>query len=133
MFGHLAYTAVDPAPATLSAEWHRIAREELGFDGRDASRTTSGCCRPPASRRTRTRSPTPWRRIAAGNDMVLAVVFSTADTAPRMVDGIVAAVESGALPAERLEEAATRVTRLRLELAAEGRGLVPCADCAPAG
>jgi len=33
MFGHLAYTAVDSAPASLSPAWHRIAREELGFDG----------------------------------------------------------------------------------------------------
>ncbi|UUT35308.1 glycoside hydrolase family 3 N-terminal domain-containing protein [Microbacterium elymi] len=33
MFGHLAYTAVDRAPASLSARWHEIARSELGFDG----------------------------------------------------------------------------------------------------
>ena len=33
MTGHLAYPAVDPAPASLSPEWHRILRDELGFDG----------------------------------------------------------------------------------------------------
>src|SRR3546814_6033834 len=33
MYGHLRYTAVDPAPASLSPEWHRIAREDLGFPG----------------------------------------------------------------------------------------------------
>ena len=33
MFGHLAYTAVDAAPASLSPRWHRILRDELGFDG----------------------------------------------------------------------------------------------------
>jgi beta-N-acetylhexosaminidase len=71
--------------------------------------------------------------IAAGNDMVLAVVYSTADTASAMVDGIAAAVDGGVLPAERLDEAATRVIRLRLQLAADGRGMVPCADCVPAG
>ena len=38
----------------------------------------------------------------------------------------------GALPAERLDEAVTRVMALRLGLAADGRGLMPCADCAPA-
>ncbi len=71
--------------------------------------------------------------VVAGNDMVLEIMFSSAATAPRIVDGLVAAVGSGALPAARLDEAATRVTRLRLELAAEGRGLTPCADCAPVG
>jgi len=71
--------------------------------------------------------------IAAGNDMVLAVVFTNAESATRIVDGIVSAVEAGTLPAARLDEAATRVTALRLRLAAEGRGLVPCADCTPAG
>src|SRR5690606_28572851 len=33
MLGHLAYTSVDPAPASLSSRWHEIARDELGFDG----------------------------------------------------------------------------------------------------
>jgi len=33
MTGHLAYPAIDPAPASLSPEWHRILRDELGFDG----------------------------------------------------------------------------------------------------
>jgi beta-N-acetylhexosaminidase len=70
--------------------------------------------------------------LTAGNDLVLTVVFSTPDTAVRTVDGIVAAVESGSLPAERLQQAAERVAALRLTLAAEGRGLTPCAECAPA-
>src|SRR5690606_29120928 len=33
MFGHLSFTAVDAAPATLSARWHEILREDLGFEG----------------------------------------------------------------------------------------------------
>ena len=47
--------------------------------------------------------------------------------------GIVAAVEAGSLPVSRLDEAATRVTTLRLGLAAQGRGMVLCGDCTPAG
>lgn len=132
MFGHLAFTAVDAAPASLSAEWHRIAREELGFDG---VTITDDLGMLEASGVAEYRDPVAnaVAALAAGNDMVLAVMFSTADTAPRVVDGIVAAVESGALPAERLQDAATRVTELRLELAASGRGLVPCGDCAAVG
>ncbi len=131
MFGHLAYTAVDPAPATLSAEWHRIAREELGFEG-VAVTDDLGMLQASGVPAYADPVANAVGALAAGNDMVLAVLFSTADTAPRMVDGIVAAVESGALPAERLDEAAERVAALRLRLAAEGRGLMPCADCAPA-
>jgi beta-N-acetylhexosaminidase len=131
MFGHLAYTAVDSAPATLSAEWHRIAREDLGFEG---VAVTDDLGMLQASGVPTYADPVgnAVAAIAAGNDLVLAVVFSSADTAPRMVDGIVAAVEAGTLPPERLDEAAERVAALRLRLAAEGRGLVPCADCAPA-
>jgi beta-N-acetylhexosaminidase len=70
--------------------------------------------------------------LAAGNDMVLTVVYSTPDTATRIIDGIVAAVESGALPADRLEEAAIRVIELRFAVAEAGAGDLPCTTCAPA-
>jgi len=131
MFGHLAYTAVDSAPASLSAEWHRIARDELGFEG---VAVTDDLGMLQASGIDAYADPVgnAVAALAAGNDVVLAVMFSTAESAPRIVDGIVAAVESGALDPERLDEAATRAAALRLGLAAEGRGLLPCADCAPA-
>jgi beta-N-acetylhexosaminidase len=132
MFGHLAYTAVDAAPASLSAEWHRIARDELGFDGVSITDDlgmlqASGV---PAYADPVANAVT---AIAAGNDMVLAVASSTPETASLMVDGIAAAVAAGTLPADRLDDAAIRITRLRLGLAADGRGLVPCPECAPAG
>jgi beta-N-acetylhexosaminidase len=131
MFGHLSYTAVDAAPASLSPEWHRIAREELGFDG---VAVTDDLGMLEASGIAAYRDPVAnaVTALAAGNDLLLTVVGSGADTAPRIIDGIVAAVESGAVPAARLDDAAARVTALRLQLAAEGRGLVPCADCTPA-
>lgn len=132
MFGHLAYTAVDAAPASLSPTWHRIARDELGFDGvmiTDDLGMLQGSGLPeyadPVANAV--------AALAAGNDMVLTVVYSTPDTATEMVDGIVAAVESGALPAERLDEAATRVMELRLAVAAAGTGPLPCTTCEPAG
>jgi beta-N-acetylhexosaminidase len=132
MFGHLAYTAVDPAPASMSAEWHRIAREDLGFTG-IAVTDDLGMLQASGDPRYADPAANAVAALAAGNDVVLTVVSLTADTAPAIVDAIVAAVDSGALPADRLTEAAERVTALRLRLAADGRGLVPCADCAPAG
>ncbi|MHC2999001.1 glycoside hydrolase family 3 N-terminal domain-containing protein [Microbacterium sp. HJ5] len=132
MFGHLAYTAVDAKPASLSAEWHRIAREELGFEG---VTVTDDLGMLQASGIAAYADPVAnaVAALAAGNDLVLAVMFSTPESAPRIVEGIVAAVEDGTLPAERLRQAATRVTALRLGLAADGRGLLPCPDCEPAG
>ncbi|GAA1989634.1 glycoside hydrolase family 3 N-terminal domain-containing protein [Microbacterium pumilum] len=132
MFGHLVYSAVDTAPASLSAEWHRIARDELGFTGVSIT-DDLGMLQASGVPAYSDPVANAVSALAAGNDMVLSVMFSTPDSAPRIVDGIVAAVESGALPTERLDEAATRVTQLRLELAAEGRGLMPCTDCTPVG
>lgn len=132
MFGHLAYTAVDAKPASLSPEWHRIAREELGFDG---LAVTDDLGMLEASGIDAYADPVAnaVAALSAGNDVVLGVMFSTPESATRIVDGIVAAVESGALPEDRLRDAATRAMTLRLRLAADGRGLMPCADCAPAG
>lgn len=117
MFGHLAYTAVDAAPASLSARWHEIARDELGFDGVTITDdlgmlTASGVpeYQDPVSNAV--------AALRAGSDMVLMVAGSTAETAPQMVAGIVSAVDDGRLGADRLRDAAERVMRLRMQAAA---------------
>jgi beta-N-acetylhexosaminidase len=132
MFGHLRYSAVDAAPASLSAEWHRIAREELGFTGVSV---TDDLGMLQASGEPAYADPVAnaVQALAAGNDMVLAVVFTDEGSAGRIVDGIVAAVDAGVLPAARLDEAATRVAQLRLERADLGAGFAPCPSCEPAG
>ena len=132
MFGHLAYTAVDAAPASMSAEWHRIAREELGFSG-VAITDDMGMLQAAGVPEYRDPVANAVTAIAVGNDMVLAVLSTTPQSAARTVDGIAAAVDAGTLPQSRLDEAAARVMALRLHVAAQGRGLVPYADCSPAG
>ncbi|WP_313357339.1 glycoside hydrolase family 3 N-terminal domain-containing protein [Microbacterium sp.] len=119
MFGHLAYTAVDPAPASLSARWHEIARDELGFDG---VMITDDLGMLSASGVAEYRDPVSnaVTALQAGNDMVLMVAGATAETAPQMVAGIVSAVADGRLSAERLRDAAEHVMRLRMQLA-DGR------------
>jgi len=131
MFGHLAYTSIDPNPATLSSEWHRIAREELGFDG-VAITDDLGMLEASGLREYQDPVANAVAALAAGNDMLLSVLGTNSGTAAELTAGIVTAVESGALPAERLEEAAVRVMTLRLQTAGAGRGLVPCSSCAPA-
>jgi len=130
MYGHLAYTAVDPLPASLSPKWHEIARDELGFEGVAVTDDlgmllSSG---DPAYADPVANGVT---AIAAGNDLVLMIAGSDVQTAGEMAAGIAAAVDAGTLPAERLEEAATRVTALRLELSAATARWEVCADCEP--
>ncbi|WES65324.1 glycoside hydrolase family 3 N-terminal domain-containing protein [Microbacter sp. GSS18] len=132
MFGHLAYTEVDAAPASLSETWHRIVREDLGFDG-VAITDDLGMLEASGIPEYRDPVANAVEALAAGSDMVLTVLYSDASTAPRIVDGIVAAVDDGSLPVERLDEAARRVTTLRLALAAAGEALLPCTDCAAVG
>ncbi|MDR6868813.1 beta-N-acetylhexosaminidase [Microbacterium resistens] len=131
MLGHLAYTAVDPLPASLSPAWHTILRDELGFDGvvvtddlgMLVSSGVPAYADPVADA---------VASLAAGSDLVLMVVGSDTGTASRIAEGIAVAVESGALPAGRLAEAATRVAELRLRMAASPPGWQPCPECRPA-
>lgn len=117
MFGHLVYSAVDPAPASLSARWHAIARDELGFDG---VMVTDDLGMLSASGVDAYRDPVAngVAAIAAGNDMVLMVAGSTEGTASELATGIARAVEEGTLPAQRLQDAAEHVMALRMRLAA---------------
>ena len=132
MFGHLAYTAVDKAPASLSATWHRIARTELGFTG-VAITDDLGMLQASGIPAYADPVANAVAALAAGNDMVLAVMFTTPASASEIATGIAAAVTSGRLSQARLDEAATRVVELRLATAAAGRGLMPCPSCAAVG
>lgn len=129
MFGHLVYSTVDTVPASLSPQWHRIAREELGFDGVSIT-DDLGMLQNTGEPQYADPVANAVTAIAAGNDMVMSVMLSDAGTAGRIVDGLAAAAESGALPPARLEEAAARVSGLRLQQATGA--LLPCDDCQPA-
>ncbi|WP_176697229.1 glycoside hydrolase family 3 N-terminal domain-containing protein [Microbacterium sp. 3J1] len=132
MFGHLAYTDVDPAPASLSARWHQIAREELGFDGVIVT-DDLGMLESSGVPEYADPVANAVAAITAGSDLVLLIAGSTPDTAGQAAAGIAAAVESGALPAERLADAATRVMTLRVQSNAASAVWTPCPECDPAG
>lgn len=117
MFGHLSYTAVDAVPASLSPRWHEIARDDLGFDGVIVT-DDLGMLQSTGLPEYADPVANSVSAVAAGNDLVLTIAHSTPDTAAQQVAGIAAAVDAGALPADRLQEAAERVMTLRLELAA---------------
>lgn len=132
MFGHLAYTAVDHAPASLSARWHEIARDDLGFDGVIVT-DDLGMLQSSGLPEYADPVANAIAAIASGNDLVLMIAGSTPDTAAQLAAGIASAVDSGALSAERLADAATRVMTLRLESAATAAHWSLCPECAPAG
>lgn len=116
MFGHLSYTAVDKAPASLSARWHEIARDELDFDG---VMITDDLAMLQDSGLAEYRDPVrnAVRSLAAGNDMVLIVAGADANTARNVAAGIAKAVANRTLPAERLQDAAVHVMTARMQLA----------------
>lgn len=133
MFGHLAFSAVDPAPASLSPVWHDIARGDLGFAGVIVS-DDLGMLLDSGLPEYTDLAATTVAALAAGTDLALIVRGADEASVPAVIDTITAAVESGVLPAGRLREAAIRVAALRLELgedASEPEG-APAADAADA-
>lgn len=132
MFGHLAFTSVDAAPASLSPRWHEIARKELGFDGVIVT-DDLGMLQSSGIPKYADPVANAVAAVTAGSDLVLMIAGSTQETAGQIADGLTAAVEAGTLSAERLEEAATRVMTLRLANAAASATWAPCPECEPAG
>lgn len=116
MFGHLAYTRVTETPASLAPEWYAIARDELGFTGVTVT-DDLGMLRASGVPEYQDPTATTVAALAAGADLALTVIGMDAPGVAALVDGVTAAVDGGALPEERLREAATRVVALRLLLA----------------
>ena len=120
MTGHLAYTRVDAAPASLSAAWHETLRSELGFDG---VVVTDDMLMLQHSGLAEFQDPVAnaVRAVAAGSDLLLYVL--PADPADVGIDpaalasGIADAVRDGRIDESRLDDAARRVLTLRRTLA----------------
>ena len=121
MTGHLAYPAVDAAPASLSPEWHRILREELGFDG---VVVTDDMLMLQHNGLPEFADPgeNAVRAIAAGADLLLYVLPADPSRVrhlgrrPRRVARRRGATP-GASPRQRLDDAVERVLTLRRALA----------------
>lgn len=116
MFGHLAYTQVSAQPASVAPEWYEVARDELGFTGVTVT-DDLGMLRASGAPEYQDPVATTIAALAAGADLALTVIGMDAAGSAALVDGVAAAVESGALPESRVREAATRVVTLRLQLA----------------
>jgi beta-N-acetylhexosaminidase len=118
MFGHLVYSGVDAAPASLSPTWHRILSDELGFRGvtiTDDLRMLQDTGLPQYA----DAGANAVAAIAAGNTMVL--MIQGADTDPgTLIDSVVEAVDDGRIPASRIDADARALLELRRSIAARG-------------
>lgn len=109
MFGHLAYSSVDPEPASLSARWHEVLRSELGFTGvavTDDMLMLQDSGLPEFA----DQSANAVRAVSAGNDMLL--YNSAIDMAPP-VAAIRAAVQSGQFSEKQIDESVVRILTLQ--------------------
>jgi beta-N-acetylhexosaminidase len=124
MFGHLRYSAVDAAPASLSAQWHRILVDELGFTGitiTDDMLMLSDSGEPAYADPVQNAVTA----LAAGMTMLLYVL--PADAASEGADpaaivaGVAAAVADGRLSEAAIDDAAIKLLVARRELATVSR------------
>jgi beta-N-acetylhexosaminidase len=112
MFGHLVYSAVDSAPASLSAPWHRMLRDQMGFTGvavTDDLLMLENSGVPAYADRT----ANAIAAITAGNDLLL---YNSVVDIPGLTAAVAAAVQSGAVSPQTIDDAALRVLELRREL-----------------
>lgn len=117
MMGHIAVAAWDPkVPATLQPQAYQALRDDLGFEGvavTDALNMGAVTEIVGPGRAVDTGVSTPaGAALQAGADLLL----MPADEAAAHRD-IVRSVESGAIPQERLDEAAARVVAMQMDYA----------------
>lgn len=112
MMGHLRFPAIAAEPASLSPEWYRILREDLGFDGVAVTDDLGmlGSSGEPAYADPVANSVA---AIAAGADLVLMIAGSTPETAGQIIAALDQRASTDAAFAQRLAEAATRVLVLK--------------------
>jgi beta-N-acetylhexosaminidase len=112
---HVRYPAIDPSglPATLSPLlMTRLLREELGFEG--ALFTDALVMDAIARRRSSNIPPAAVAAVQAGVDCVM--VLGSLRLQRRVYNALLAAVESGAISEDRLNEAVARMHALRLRV-----------------
>ena len=119
MFGHLIYSSVDSLPASLSAKWHQILSDQIGFTGISI---TDDMIMLQQSGDSKYSDPiaNAVSALQAGNTMLLFVLDhgdGESDINPNsLIDGIVAAVENGSLDPVIINSNVRQVLKLRHNL-----------------
>jgi beta-N-acetylhexosaminidase len=108
MVGHLVYPAIDPErPASLSPAAMELLRGELGFEG---VIVTDDLAMEGATRGG-TVAQAAVGAVAAGADLLL--ISGPPEEQAAAYDAVVAAVESGEIPRERIDASVERIKRIK--------------------
>jgi beta-N-acetylhexosaminidase len=119
MFGHLRYSSVDSAPASLSTIWHDILKNQLGFNGLTV---TDDMIMLQNSGETQYDDPinNAVSALQAGNTMLLYVLGADSTVSGvsinDLIDGIVAAVQDGRLKLSVINNDVRKVINVRHSL-----------------
>ena len=108
MVGHLVYPAIDPErPASLSPRAMKLLREELGFRGVIATDDLAM----EGAKRGGTTAQAAVEAVEAGADLL--VLSGLPQEQADAYDAVVAAVESGEIPRERIEKSVRRIADIK--------------------
>ncbi|NYD66175.1 glycoside hydrolase family 3 N-terminal domain-containing protein [Agromyces atrinae] len=119
MTAHVAYPAVDSAPASLSAAWHNILRDELEFTG---VTITDDMLMLQRNGLAEFADPVEnaIRAIAAGNDMLVYVLPADPGDVDidldALVSSVAAAIDSGRISEDAIDASVDRLLCLRFAL-----------------
>ncbi|MDP8972493.1 MAG: hypothetical protein M3N45_04795 [Actinomycetota bacterium] len=108
MVGHLVYPTLDPErPTSLSSVAIELLREELGFDGV----VVTDDLIMEGARRGGTTADAALRAVQAGVDLL--IVSGPPEDQAAAYDAVVAAVESGEIPRERIDASVERIENVK--------------------
>ena len=124
MLGHLQFDSVDTVPATLSARWHQILRDELNFDGITIT-DDMNMLEDSGSPEYADQAQNAVLAVAAGNTMLLYV--QEIDVAA-VVAAVHAAVDDGTIPIATIDEAARKLLIARRTLSGDTGRFVHCSE-----
>lgn len=124
MLGHLRYSAIDAAPATLSAAWNDILRDELGFDGIIVTDDMT-MLEHSGEAAFADQQANAVAALAAGTTLLLYV--GPVDVAG-VVTAVAAAVGDGRIPVATIDDAARRLLEVRRDLSGRTGPYVHCGE-----
>jgi beta-N-acetylhexosaminidase len=124
MLGHLRYSTIDAAPASLSAVWNGILRDELGFEGIIVT-DDMNMLEYSGEAAYADQAANAVASLAAGTTLLLYV--GPVDVG-RIVTAVAAAVRDGRIPVATIDDAARRLLEFRRELSGRTGPFVHCGE-----